>query len=81
MKRSKKYAKIKSSKPDKMLYNNIDRITRDIIGTGKIKRLEIFQAVGIITNIPYEKILNKNLDKDEINKVYIELTYMLERFK
>lgn len=77
MKRSKKYEKIKSKKPDRELVRECNRLINEILELGEINLDNLFIVLCIRTGKKKEELnLPKMSDKD-LEKVYKELKLML----
>ena len=77
MKRSKKYAKIKSKKADRELVRECDRLINEILELGEITLDNLFIVLCIRTGKKKEELnLIKMSDKD-LEKLYKELKLML----
>lgn len=77
MKRSKKYAKIKSKKADRELVVECDRLINEILELGEISIDNLFIVLGIRMGKKKEELnIIKMSDKD-LEKLYKELKLML----
>lgn len=77
MKRSKKYAKIKSKKADRELVIKCNKLINEIIELGEIDLNNLLIVLCIITGKKKEELhLAKMSDKD-LEKLYKELQLML----
>lgn len=77
MKRSKKYAKIKSKKADRELVIKCDKLINEIIELGEINFENLFLALSIRTGIPAKDIHLIKMSDKQLEKIYKELQLML----
>ena len=77
MKRSKKYAKIKSKKADRELVIKCDKLVNEIIKLGEINLENLFLALSIRTGIPANEIHLIKMSDKQLEKIYKALQLML----
>ena len=77
MKRSKKYAKIKSKKADRELVIKCDKLVNEIIELGEINFENLFLALSIRTGIPAKDIHLIKMSDKQLEKIYKALQLML----
>ena len=77
MKRSKKYAKIKSKKADRELVIKCDKLVNEIIELGEINLENLFLALSIRTGIPAKEIHLIKMNDKQLEKIYKALQLML----
>ena len=77
MKRSKKYAKIKSKKADRELVIKCDKLVNEIIELGEINLENLFLALSIRTGIPAKEIHLIKMSDKQLEKIYKALQLML----
>lgn len=77
MKRSKKYAKIKSKKADRELVIKCDKLVNEIIELGEINLENLFLALSIRTGIPANEIHLIKMSDKQLEKIYKALQLML----
>ena len=77
MKRSKKYAKIKSKKADRDLVIKCNKVIEDILALGEINIENLYLVLSIRTKIPVKDLNLKNMSDKQLEKIYKELKLML----
>lgn len=77
MKRSKKYAKIKSKKADRELVIKCNGVINKILELGEINLENLFLALSIRTGIPAKEIHLIKMSDKQLEKIYKELQLML----
>ena len=77
MKRSKKYAKIKSKKADRELVLKCDKVINEILEIGEINLENLYLALSIRTGIPAKDIHLIKMSDKQLEKIYKELQLML----
>lgn len=77
MKRSKKYAKIKSKKADRELVIKCNNVINKILELGEINLENLFLALSIRTGIPAKEIHLIKMSDKQLEKIYKALQLML----
>ena len=77
MKRSKKYAKIKSKKADRELVIKCNNVINKILELGEINLENLFLALSIRTGIPAKDIHLIKMSDKQLEKIYKSLQLML----
>ena len=77
MKRSKKYAKIKSKKADRELVIKCNNVINKILELGEINLENLFLALSIRTGIPANEIHLIKMSDKQLEKIYKALQLML----
>lgn len=77
MKRSKKYAKIKSKKADRELVIKCNSIINKILELGEINLENLFLVLSIRTGIPVKDINLIKMSDKQLEKIYKALQLML----
>lgn len=77
MKRSKKYAKIKSKKADRELVIKCNNVINKILELGEINLENLFLVLSIRTGIPAKDINLIKMSDKQLEKIYKALQLML----